>query len=443
MKRTLIVLALMAIMSGMAAATETRVATFGPASMFINDYTDIYFLPANAVYYPRLIAAEMGSSFPVASDTSWSYGSAALLFANAEQTFGVVGFDINHVIDGSDFLSSAVADVNAAPFGLAIPTPDNRFHVFYAKKLNNLTAGLHIGWAGASTTDDQTDTANAYNYKTEGASSIWLINGEVLMEVDENTSAELAVSMKMQSFNGKVSENWRDPTIEVPPQVNYEYSVESDGGMGLDLELRAEYGMSDNLKLIPIIVFGTNNIGYKDSYAATGVTYVPFGGNISSSNFGGAFGCNYKPAEEVTLVGGLFIGSEKTTVEDTNAVFSVYPGASNKEEVSTFTFPGFCAGLEVDLLKWLTLRAGAAKTLESSSYSWERTAGKLEGTATAAPYFYAFGLGLKFKKLAVDVKLNNNAPYSMGYFMSGIDNGGVAGVSNTEPITSIGLTYAF
>ena len=54
MKRTLMVLALMAIMFGMAAATETRVATFGPASMFINDYTDIYFLPANAVYYPRL-----------------------------------------------------------------------------------------------------------------------------------------------------------------------------------------------------------------------------------------------------------------------------------------------------------------------------------------------------------------------------------------------------
>ena len=439
MKRTLMVLALMAIMFGMAAATETRVATFGPASMFINDYTDIYFLPANAVYYPRLIAAEMGASFPVVSDYGWSEGSAALLFSNAEQTFGVVGFDINHDIEGSDFLYSAVTDLNAN-WGTAIPTPDNRFHLFWAKKLSSLTAGVHIGWAGASSTSENTDTANAYSGTFEASSGIWLINGEVMMEVNENTSAELAVGIMMQSFKSEDKESWRDPTIPPAPGANYTYTVESDGGMGLDLELRAEYGMSDNLKLIPIIGFGTNSIEYKDNLAATGVTYVPYGGKISASSFGGAFGANYTPAENVTIVGGLFMGSEKTSVEDTNFVFgNTYP----TEENSDFIFPGFCAGLEVEMLKWLTLRAGAAKTLVSSSTLGETNATKNESTYSSAPYFYAFGLGFKFKKLAIDVKMNNNAPYSLGYMFSGIDNGGMAGVSHTEPITSIGMTYSF
>ena len=444
MKRTLMVLALVAIMFGMAAATETRVATFGPASMFINDYTDIYFLPANAVYYPRLIAAEMGASFPVTSDYGWSEGSAAMLFSNAEQTFGVVGFDINHGIEGSDFLTNAVTNVNAGfgAFGINIPTPDNRFHLFYAKKLNNLTAGLHVGWAGSSLTSENTDTANTYNQKYEGSSGIWLINGEVMMEVNENTSAELAVGLMMQSFKGEQAETWRDPTLDVPG-YNYTYTVESDGGMGLDLELRAEYGMSDNLKLIPIIGFGTNSIEYKDGLSGSPVAVLPIGGKISTSNFGGAFGGNYKPAENVTIVGGLFMGSDKETIEDTNAVFGT---GIMKEETSNFVFPGFCAGLEVDMLKWLTLRAGAAKTLISTTTLDETNATKDESTYTSAPYFYAFGLGFKFGKLAVDVKMNNNAPYSLGYFMSGIDNDGTmydGTLTHTEPITSIGMTYAF
>jgi hypothetical protein len=432
------VLALLAIMSGMAAATETRQATFGPASMFISDYTDIYFLPANAVSYPRMVGAEMGASFPVVSDYGWSEGSAVMLFSNAEQTFGVVGFDINHDIEGSGFLTNAVTNVNLA-YGAGIPTPDNRFHLFWAKKLNNLTAGLHIGWAGASSTMENTDTANAYTEKSEGSSGIWLINGEVMMEVNENTSAELAVSLMMQSFKGEYAESWRDPTLALPG-YNYTQSVESEGGMGLDLELRAEYGMSENLTLIPIVGFGTNNIGYKDNFAATGVTYIPFGGKMSSSSFGGAFGANYKPAENVTIVGGLFMGSDKETIEDTNAVFGT---GIMKEETSTFTFPGFCAGLEVDLLKWLTLRAGAAKTLISTTTLDETNATKDESTYTSAPYFYAFGLGFKFGKLAIDAKVNNNAPYSLGYMFSGIDNGGMAGVSHTEPITSIGMTFNF
>jgi len=430
MKRTLMVLALMAIMFGMAAATETRVATFGPASMFINDYTDIYFLPANAVFYPRLIAAEMGNSFPVASDTGWSYGSAAMLFSNAEQTFGVVGFDINHDVDGSAFLTNAAGS-------LGIQGPDNKFHIFYAKKLNNLTAGLHIGWAGVSTTSKATDTLDAFSSETEGGSNLWLFNGEVMMEVNENTSAELGVGLKMGSFNDKYSENSRTGG-------SYETNLESDGGMGFDLELRAEYGMSDNLKLIPIIGFGTNSIGYEGSSSDT--TYHPRGGKISEMNFGGAFGGNYKPAENVTIVGGLFLGSDNETIEDTTGAF----GTANMktEETSTFIFPGFCAGLEVDLLKWLTLRAGAAKSLEKTTVKFEELHGVSlntgESTITAAPYYYAFGLGFKFGKLAIDAKLNNNTPYSLGYFISGIDypTGMMVGIG-TEPITSIGMTYTF
>jgi len=448
MKRTLrhcsvhalMVLVLMAIMSGMAAATETRVATFGPASMFINDYTDIYFLPAAALSYPRLIAVEMGDTFPIYSDYSWPKGSAAMLFSNAEQTFGVVGIDINHAIVGSEFFNAAINSINIATaaggYDVAIPTPDNRFHVFYARKLNNLDIGLHIGWAGSSATVDSTDTVSTTaTIKGEGSSSIWDINGNVLMNANETTSAELAFSLKLQSFKGKVDYTW--PT---PPQDGA--TIESDGSMGMDVALRAYYGMADNLTLIPVIQFTNNTIGYKTSYVDTAAH--PQGGKTANFGFGGGFGANYKPAENVMLAGGLLIDYNKTTTEDTNAVFGAVN--MNNQETGIFTFPGFCAAVEVDLLKWLTLRAGAAKLLQKYSTKDEQLHNGMsveESSYTTAPYFYAFGLGFKFGKLAVDVKMNNNAPYSLGYMFSGIDNGGIAGVSNTEPITSIGLTYAF
>lgn len=447
MKRTLIVLALMAIMFSMAAATETRVATFGPASIFVDDYTDIYFLPAAALSYPRLIAAEMGNSFPVPSDYdwAWTYGSAAVLFSNAEQTYGVVGLDINHEILGADFFNSAINSLNTSyalpaldtiPFGygLTIPEPDNRFHVFYARKMDNLNLGLHLGWAGSSTSYDYSDTITANpTEKGEGSSSIWDINGNVAMEVNENTSAELAFSVKMQSFSSKYDYTW--PT---PPQLGA--TIESDGGMGMDVALRASYGMADNFALIPVIGLNMNSVAYKTSYVDTAMH--PEGGKISSFGFSGAFGGNYKPAENVMLVGGLLISQNTETIEDTNAIFGT--GYYNTEEHSTFTLPGLCAGLEVDLLKWLTLRAGAAKLLQNYSSKYERTASTRESSYTSAPYFYAFGLGFKFGKLAVDVKMNNNTPYSLGYFMSGIDQAYAAPYGiGTQPITSIGMTYAF
>ncbi|MBI5804414.1 hypothetical protein HZA73_00045 [candidate division TA06 bacterium] len=441
MKRTLMVLALMAIMFGMAAATETRVATFGPASIFVDDYTDIYFLPAAALSYPRLIAAEMGNSFPVTSDYGWTYGSAAVLFSNAEQTYGVVGLDINHEILGADFFNDAINNINTSnalpalsPMGydLVVPAPDNRFHMFYARKMDKLGLGLHVGWAGSSSSYDYSDTITATaTEKGEGSSSIWDINGNVAMEVNENTSADLAFSLKMQSFSSKYDYTW--PT---PPQDGA--TIESDGGMGLDIGLRASYGMADNFALIPVIGISMNSVAYKTSYVDTAIHAE--GGKTSSFGFSGAFGGNYKPAENVTIVGGLLVSQYTETIEDTMGVFGV---GVNTEENSTFTFPGFCAGLEVDLLKWLTLRAGAAKLLQSNSGKYETTAATTEYSSTDAPYFYAFGLGFKFGKLAIDTKVNNNAPYSLGYMFSGIDNGGMAGVSHTEPITSIGMTYTF
>ena len=455
MKRTLMVLALMAIMFGMAAATETRVATFGPSSMFINDYTDIYFLPAAALSYPRLIAVEMGDTFPIYNDYYWPKGSAAMLFSNAEQTFGVVGIDINHAIVGSEFFNAAINSINTSnaipainpglypQYNLMIPAPDNRFHVFYARKLNNLDLGLHIGWAGSAASQDYNDTVIATSTtKAEGSATIWDINGNVLMNANETTSAELAFSLKMESFSSKVDYTW--PT---PPQDGA--TIESDGGMGMDVALRAYYGMADNLSLIPVIQFNNNSIGYKTSYVDT--TIHPTGGKTANLGFGGGFGANYKPAENVMLAGGLLIGYSKTTTEDTMGVFSGVADYKLMEEGS-FMFPAFCAGLEVEMLKWLTLRAGAAKMLQSNSYKYEDNVypmGVVEGTYTTAPYFYAFGLGLKFKKLAIDLKLNNNVPYSLGYFISGINNtannanaiGSVNG--GTQPVTSVGMTYTF
>ncbi len=93
MKKTLAALIAIAVISGLAAASDTRIASIGASSTFIKDYTDIYFLPSNLPIYTRQINAELGT-YPA----SYPYnGSASVTWTNnEEQTWGAMGIDFNH-----------------------------------------------------------------------------------------------------------------------------------------------------------------------------------------------------------------------------------------------------------------------------------------------------------------------------------------------------------
>ncbi|MDI6740005.1 MAG: hypothetical protein QME74_06535 [Candidatus Edwardsbacteria bacterium] len=436
-KVLLIALTAILVVSSAAMATDTRTASIGSASAFLTDYTDIYFLPSTLIGYPRWISAELGT-FPA----SYAYyGSASVTFTNnEEQTWGVIGLDINHDIDGEQLFSEDLAYIGGS--GLVplvtpnIPLPTDKFHLFYAKKVANLTAGIHIARAAGSSTGEFSDSSG-YNRSTEFSSGIWNINAGVSLAPMPDVNVDAAFAFQTLSFAGE-----RSYTQPLPaPGTSGTRKIEADGGSNIMFGARAFYGMSDALKIVPAIDVNMYSLSYKTSFANSDTMVgTASGGKKSISDIKAAFGLNYVPVENVTLVGGLHIGFKSTTIEDTMGVFS---GTANetKRTISENILPEFSAAVEARLLKWMVLRFGASKMLTSSTTEAQQKPSvmnetKTKNTTTTAPYAFNFGLGLTFGKLCIDAKVNDDQPFSLGYLMSG---------NNVEraPFTQVSATYKF
>ncbi|MDQ7798771.1 MAG: hypothetical protein RDU76_07505 [Candidatus Edwardsbacteria bacterium] len=433
MRKSLAILSALVMLIGIANvtfATQARVNSLGKAWMYDGDFEDIYFYPNSVASYPRMIVTELGT-YPA----GFSYnGSAAITFANEEQTWGVAGLDINHALTGEDGFKQTITDINTAfgpvPVigGDVLPHIDNKWHLFYARDLGGLSAGLHIARAAAARTykDSDTITGNA-EYEYENSAGIWDFNVGLGYSPMENMEASFGFSFKTYSFSGEYNETYPGSS---PAITAFNSQIESDGGSGIDAALQIQYGMSDNFKLVPTAGISMGSIGYKTSYSDT--TIHPFGGEMSTFDFWAGFGANYTPMENVRVLGGLDFGISSETIEDTMAIL----GAGYAEEkTSTFLFPGFSAAVEADVLKWLTLRIGASKDIAKTTETTTTTANaETEESYTSASYLFGFGLGFKFNKLCIDVKLNDDAPYTAGYMFSGIPG---------EPFTQVSATYKF
>lgn len=427
MKRTLAALIAIAVISGMAAATDTRIASIGASTTFLRDYSDIYFIPSNLAMYPKQITAELGTGAPAYYP---NYGSASVTWTNnEEQTWGVMGLDVNHAIHGEDQFKLDITAVNTWIGGPdVIPHLDNKWHLFWAKKFGTMTAGLHLARAAGSGTYDYSDSTSL-NVNQEASSGLWNVNLGLTMAPMENVDMDIAFAYQMLSFSGE--DAWS------VTGASGSTKIESDGGSNILFGARAFYGMSDELKLVPSFGLNMYNLGYKTSYAGLDtVGNTPEGGEKSVMNVSGAFGLNYQPHENVTILGGLHLGYGKATIEDTTGCF----GLGVKEETWTvFTLPGFSAGVEAELVKWLWLRLGASKMISKTSTEskWHSVpTGNVteESSSTAAPYAFTFGLGLKFGRLSIDAKLNDDQPFDLGYLISG--NPG-------SPFTQVSATYQF
>jgi hypothetical protein len=429
MKKLLVVALAIMIASSAAMATDTRISSIGAASTFLTDYTDIYMLPSVLTAYPRWINAELGT-FPTTAYNP--KGSASITFTNnTEQTWGVIGLDLNHAIYGEQAFREDLTWINGWIGSAILPMPDNKFHLFYAKKFGGLTAGLHVARAAGSLTEDYTDSTRTM--KGEATSGLWNINAGISLAPKTNITVDAAVAFQMLSFKGDSSH-----TV-VTPASSGSTTIESDGGSNIMFGARAFYGMSDELKIVPAIGFNMYSLGYKTSYSGTDTLgNAAEGGKKSSTNFTGEIGLNYMPVENVTLVGGLHVGFGSSTIEDTNAVFGV---GAKKETISGMVLPGFSAGVEAKLLKWLDLRFGASKMLTSSTTKLEGHTGGTgnytsETKSTTSSYAFNCGLGLTFGKLTIDAKVNDDQPFSLGYLMSG-------NTVERVPFTMVSATYKF
>lgn len=434
MRKILAVMAALVMLFGVANvtfATQARIASLGKAWMYDGDFEDIYFYPNLTVQYPRMVVAELGT-YPAMFQYD---GSAAVTFANEEQTWGAAGLDINHAITGEDNFYEYLTWLNAATntaaihFHSDVPMFDNKWHLFYARNVGGLSAGLHIARATGSYTFTESDTVSGnLQQEYEGSSGIWDFNFGLGYSPMENVEANIGFSFKTYSFSAEENYAWPMSTPALIPVNN---TLESDGGSGIDLALRVMYGMSDKFKLVPTAGLSMNSMGFKTTYSDT--ANHPEKGTVSNSEFWAGFGANYTPVENVRILGGIDFAYTSITVEDS---FVIGTPGDKETQYSQFLFPGFSAAVEADVVKWLTVRLGASKEISknTSAYSSAVDNYESETSYTTADYNFGFGLAFKFNRLNIDVKMSDDQPFTAGYLMSGI-----AG----EPFTQVSATYKF
>jgi len=422
MRRSLTILAAVVMLLGIANvtfATQARVNSLGKAWMYDGDFEDIYFYPNAITGYPRMIVTELGDDPALVQ----YYGSAAITFANEEQTWGVAGLDINHAITNEAEFNTVLGLFGMAPV-------NNKWHLFYGRNMSGLSVGAHIARAAYASTYTSSDTVSGTLHEDNSHSAgIWDFNFGLGYSPMENMEANLGLSFKTYSFSDEM--NWTWPGA-VPAITPYTETLENDGGSGIDVALQILYGMSDNFKLVPTAGISTGSIGYELSSSDT-LIQPSLGGEMSTFGFWAGFGANYTPVENVKIIGGLDFGISSSTIEDTTGVLGT--AGLTEEKTSTFMFPGFSAAVEADVLKWLTLRIGASKDISKTTITTTDPANAEEETSyTSAAYQFGFGLGFKFNKLNIDVKVNDSQPFSAGYLMSGVPG---------EPFTQVSATYKF
>lgn len=440
MKKVLLALLVLGMSVSVALATDTRVSTL--LRNYLKDDIDIYTWPGCVIDYPRLSIVDYGQ-YGAYLGGEYQGGSVGLLYTNSEeQPYGVFGLIFHRKPGGFDeFSEYLTCDSLVVPTQTGGETitkgnelPDTRFDVFWGKKFSNIGFGVHLEQAGASWKHEKTDTAiwhggadSSLAETDERSSSILGIGLGASVTAGENINADLGFHYRKYGFSTEFTRTCTD-TVTVNTG---NWKLESDGGSGMSLGLRVFYPMSENFKLVPLFGFSNTKFGWKYSQSDTFLNGQATKNEFTTSTFGGGIGLWYKPTEEALLVLAPAISSgkieEKTTIKGEPV---------QKSETSYFTLPGFYFAGEVTLTRWLVLRMGGSKNLLSKTE--KPTLGALqtknETTSSSAPMDFAFGLGFKFGNLGIDVRLNEELPFNLGYFMSG---------TSGNPVTKVSATYKF
>src|SRR5262245_19143761 len=90
---------------------------------------------------------------------------------------------------------------------------------------------------------------------------------------------------------------------------------------------------------------------------------------------------------------------------------------NNADDISVTWFPTLFGALEWDLKPWLTGRVGAQQAMRMTSDG-------TDNDITDSDFRYGLGVGIHMNDFDLDASLNQNFPFTGGYFLTGQETGG-------------------
>jgi hypothetical protein len=292
----------------------------------------------------------------------------------------------------------------------------NKFSLMYGYGMDGMGFGLYFSRSdqnmkleisGAGETAEGEDN---WSYTTIGAGARF--------DIGESAYGDLAFDYNMASLNDDLS----DPALS------------DDAGSKIDARARVFYEWNEYLTVVPYIGFGWWDfaIGADDESYYMG--YACYGNKGMMIDFG--IGTDWMVNEENTII--LAIEPYKyMKMEPSDCIDPDAPGI----EAKMVTFPRFLLALESEVTDWMTFRTGCHKSLNKWEAKLESEGVEGTMTITEAPFCYYLGLGFEVADFTIDCVLNDEIPFSMGYWLTGYrpDDGS----GNRTPVWLISAKYNF
>jgi len=386
MKKTiLLIITLLISTSLFLNGTETRIAALGSEEELLIDDINVFNYPSSLEYFVERVIVEYG--FYPYSD---SFAYFSLLKEMGK--FGNIGLVLN---------KTGIPDYPATSSSTMIKKPVSLFNILYSLKINeNFTVGISGGYGISASNIDEEGTANDVTNEsclTSGKVSVSYFWGEA------EHLLEIAGGMHQYEFSYKLGDN---------------FSFNNNNNASIDSKGRFFYNLNDYLSIIPFFDYYKVDMS---SIEKMGSAIREIERETTKTRTG--IGINLSPFEENRLVVGLIYNS--TILKKSSANFD--------STITDKSMPAISAGIESELKSWFTVRAGITKSF--LIHKTESSNGiKSVLTDKTAPFKLNAGLGIRVASLEIDAILNEDLPFTHGYFISG-EKGNI--------FTKVSATYLF
>ncbi len=418
-----LVLAMLIIAVAMPAfASETRVRSLGAMTApYIQDDSNVFMWPATLVNYANLVTVTAGYYDVIKWYDDRGYyddqmtAKFGLTYGLGEDNkYGVFGIWWTEHTYGPNYMGDWWGPYGGGTtsFGENV---FNKWNVMWALAFETIDIGIRLERAdeGYYEEDDSEKGEDYISYTTLGLGLAW--------ELSDVANLDVAFDYTTVGYTYK--------------QTGVDETIEADSKGIMALRARLFYEWSDVVTWVPYFNYKGGNLSLKSTETGYYDTEDCWGIKGYQLDFGIAANLNVND-DNLIIVGiepyGIYKGEPSECGSD----------AGSEEEKLTI-FPGFVFGLESDVKEWLTFRIGCSKALLKTTYEYAAEGTSYKETWTWAPFEWQLGLGFHVGDFDIDLLVNKEAPFSMGYWMTGIQPGSYETNDIGTPIGMISATYSF
>ncbi len=412
-------LIVVALAAPLAFGTTARVRTLANSGDYLNDDSNVFRWYATLPSYSNLVMAEVGT---YDGYTAFHQALGITHACGEDGKFGTWGvFLLDNVTDNSFYSVTGFAYFNdlQVPFPFDM-FPMNKFAIQWGKEFEGLALGL--GFTRSDMSAEYKDTEDE-KYK----SSFTTFGGGIRADLGDAAYADLALTIGI--LGGEVDLGVADGSFDY------------DKKNAFDVAARIFYEWKDYVTLVPLFDFQMLEFAWN----------LPDDAVIDEDGHGdkvNAFRVGMLMNMDVNTNNMVIFGVEfqrmkwEPSIPDTSE-YAI-------KDVTETLLPTFRLALESDVKPWLTARIGARKQLVKAQF---KAVGGAEETYTSSFFDWYLGCGFHIAEFDIDCELGPEAPFSMGYWMTGhtaYPNYGYPYLNEPSqpgygdgPITRISATYHF